>query len=970
MSSELSEHYQFFADQVAEFLPKNRIITDYTRRLAYGVDASFYRLIPQLILILASEAEVVRVIKAAAQAKLPVTFRAAGTSLSGQAQSDSILIMLNNNWRDHEIVDLGLKIKLAPGVIGADANKYLQPYGRKIGPDPASINTCKIAGIAANNASGMCCGVAQNSYQTLAAIRLVLHDGSVLDTGDETSILAFKKSHAPLLAQLNTLAMQTRHDEELHALIKHKYRLKNTTGYAINALIDFDDPIDILAHLMIGSEGTLGFISSITYNTVVEHKYRASSIVFFADMQTTCSAVSALADANVSAVELMDRRALASVSDMPGLPEFIKTLDNKVGALLIETRAANQQLLTEQIAALETLLSDFEQTNVINFTEVASEYSQLWAIRKGTFPAVGAVRETGTTVIIEDVAFPVEQLADAVAKLQALFEQYHYNEAIIFGHALDGNLHFVFTQDFSTQTEVDRYQAFMDDVCQLVAVDYQGSLKAEHGTGRNMAPFIELEWGKQGFALMQQIKALFDPSNLLNPGVIINDDPLAHIKQLKNLPAANEIVDKCIECGFCEPVCPSKGLSLTPRQRITTYREISRLISTDENPQLLKELEQDFDYLGIDTCAATGLCAERCPVGINTGDLVRALRHANNTKRQGLSKKLANNFANIERITRVSLAMAGFSQRLIGDKAMGVITTAVRNLSGKISKHKVPLWTKYLPSKANYQAKTRLSTNISSSTISNTNANTSNNTRSKGKVVYMPSCASRNMGQALAATEQRSLTEVTYALLEKAGFEVISPDFTGQCCGMPFNSKGMFDEANQKRNSLLAKLTELSENGQHPILIDTSPCKAMLLEHTNTHSPVTANLSLYEPVGFVTDVLAKHLTFTPINDTIMLHVTCSSRRMGLTDKMEQLARLCSNNVVIPEHIQCCGFAGDKGFTTPELNENALATLKEQVPKGCSVGYSNSRTCEIGLSHHAGIDYQSIMYLVDKTTRAK
>ena len=938
----LPEHYQLLAKQVAEFIPASRIITDYTRRLAYGVDASFYRLVPQLVLILDDETEVVRVIKAAAQAKLPVTFRAAGTSLSGQAQSDSILIMLTNSWRDHEILDLGLKIKLGPGVIGADANKYLLPYGRKIGPDPASINTCKVAGIAANNASGMCCGVAQNSYQTLDTIRLVLHDGSTLDTADEASVSAFKKSHVQLLERLHILAIKTRSDEKLSGLIKHKYRLKNTTGYAINSLIDFEDPIDILAHLMIGSEGTLGFISSITYNTVIEHKYRASSIVFFPDMRTTCSAVSALADANVSAVELMDRRSLASVSDMQGLPEFIKTLGKDVGALLIETRAANQQLLTEQIADLENLLSDFQQTNVIKFTDVASEYSQLWAIRKGTFPAVGAVRETGTTVIIEDVAFPVEQLADAVAKLQGLFEKYHYDEAIIFGHALDGNLHFVFTQDFSTQPEVDRYQSFMDDVCQLVAVDYQGSLKAEHGTGRNMAPFIELEWGKEGFSLMQQLKALFDPSFLLNPGVIINDDPLAHIKNLKNLPAAHDIVDKCIECGFCEPVCPSKGLSLTPRQRITTYREISRLTTSGDNPQLLKELEKDFNYLGIDTCAATGLCADRCPVGINTGDLIRDLRNVRHTKYQGVSKKLANNFASIEKMTRVSLAIAGFSQRLLGNTVMGGLTGTVR----KLSANNIPLWSKYLPNKARYQPK--VIPNFSSV---------------KPKVVYIPSCASRSMGQAVDATEQRSLTEVTYAVLAKAGFDIISPDFTGECCGMPFNSKGMFDEAEQKRSSLLTKLTELSENGQYPILIDTSPCKSMLLEDT----VATANLSIYEPVGFVADVLAEHLAFEQLNDTIMLHVTCSSRRMGLTDKMEQLAKLCSNNVVIPEHIQCCGFAGDKGFTTPELNENALATLKEQVPSGCSVGYSNSRTCEIGLSHHAGIDYQSILYLVDKAT---
>lgn len=942
----LSPQYHDFSEQLAQFLPQERIISNYAKRLAYGVDASFYRLVPQLVLILDDEKEVVRVLREAALFKLPVTFRAAGTSLSGQAQSESVLIMLTTNWRAHEIVDLGLKIKLGPGVIGADANKYLLPYGRKIGPDPASINTCKIAGIAANNASGMCCGIAQNSYHTLDSIRVVLHDGTVLDTGDKNNVAEFEKTHVSLLENLKILALKTRSDKDLHQLISHKYRLKNTTGYAINSLIDFEDPIDILAHLMIGSEGTLGFISSLTYNTVVEHKYRASSLVFFPDIQTTCHAVSALANANVSAVELMDRRALASVSDMDGLPDFIKTLDNNVGALLIETRAANAELLGKQVIELELLLADFEQTNVIKFTDVASEYSQLWAIRKGTFPAVGAVRENGTTVIIEDVAFPVNRLANAVADLQGLFDKYRYDEAIIFGHALEGNLHFVFTQNFGTQSEVDRYQAFMDDVCQLVAVDYQGSLKAEHGTGRNMAPFIELEWGAQGLALMQQIKHLFDPKNLLNPGVIINDDANAHIKDLKALPPADPIIDKCIECGFCEPVCPSNGLSFTPRQRITSYREIRRLTETNENPKLLAELEKEFNYSGIETCAATGLCAERCPVGINTGDLIRELRHSNNKSYQGVSKTLANNFTKVEKMTRVSLAVAGFSHRLIGSKVMGGLTGTIR----KLSFNKIPLWSKYLPQKAQYQPKV-----------------TDNNKSSiRPKVVYIPSCASRSMGQAITAADQRSLTQVTFSLIEKAGFDVISPDFTGECCGMPFNSKGMFSEANQKSNSLLNKLSELSEEGKYPILIDTSPCKSMLLENKEKVS----GLSIYEPVGFIEDVLVNYLDFSPVDEPIMLHVTCSSRTMGLSAKMQQLAKRCSTQVIIPENIQCCGFAGDKGFTTPELNENALAPLKAQIPQNCNSGYSNSRTCEIGLSHHSGIDYQSIIYLVDKATTEK
>lgn len=936
--------YQELSTKLSAFLPSERIVSDYPKRFAMGVDASFYRLVPKLVLILDTEEEVVRVMQEVANVGLAITFRAAGTSLSGQAQSDSILITLTNRWRSHEIEDLGLKIKLAPGVVGADANKYLLPYGRKIGPDPASINTCKIGGIAANNASGMCCGVAQNSYHTLSSIRVVLYDGAVLDTGDPASISAFRMSHALLLDNLKQLADEVCNNSTLHQLIKHKYRLKNTTGYAINALVDFADPIDMLAHLMIGSEGTLGFISSITYNTVKEEKYRASSMVFFPDIQTTCLAVKALAGAKVAAVELLDRRALASVNGMPGLPDFITHLDADVSALLIETRADNSYQLAQQIEQLQALLSSYEQSHCIAFTDDNERCAQLWAIRKGTFPAVGAVRENGTTVIIEDVAFPIEQLANGVAALQSLFKRYQYHDAIIFGHALDGNLHFVFTQDFSTQTEINRYKMFMESVCHLVAVEYQGSLKAEHGTGRNMAPFVELEWGPQGAQIMQKIKHLFDPKNLLNPGVIINDNPLAHIADLKALPAADKIIDKCIECGFCEPVCPSKDLSFTPRQRITVYRELRRLQRTNENNELRNQLERAFQYSGIDTCAATGLCANSCPVGINTGEFIRERRQQRNQRYQRSAEILAARFALIERALRFSLQLLASMQKRLGNRAMGRLSRVVRALSF----NRLPLWNPYTPQKAGYRHQ----------------ADTNSQSSTNKTVVYVPSCASRTMGQAIEAADQRSLTEVTLTLLEKAGFTVISPNFDGHCCGMPFHSKGMYVAAQQKQRSLLDQLATLSQFGTYPILIDSSPCKSMLLENDSSHLPI------YEPVAFVEDVLAPYLDFTQGSHPIMLHITCSSRRMGLADKMYDLARRCSNQVVVPEHIYCCGFAGDKGYTTPELNAAALSGLKAQVPEGCHAGYSNSKTCEIGLSHHAGIHYQSILYLVDKVTTAK
>ncbi|MCW8902757.1 FAD-binding oxidoreductase, partial [Sedimenticola sp.] len=562
----MSADYTALKRELGFFIGDDRLIDDPLRTLAYGTDASFYRLIPKLVVKVNDEAEVVRILAAAHRFNTPVTFRAAGTSLSGQAISDSVLLLLSGDyWRGYSISDDAAIIRLQPGVIGAWANSYLAPYQRKIGPDPASINAAKIGGIAANNASGMCCGTAQNSYHTLASLRLILADGTVLDTADPQSVTAFRDSHDALLKSLSVLAAETRNNPALAERIRHKYRLKNTTGYSLNALIDFADPIEILQHLMIGSEGTLGFISEIGYRTVVDHPCKSTALILFPTVEIACQAVALLKQAPVTAVELMDRAALRSVQDKSDMPAYLHALDDEVAALLVDVRAADPETLKLQVAEILAVLKNIKLVREAEFTFDSVAYQALWNIRKGLFPAVGAVRTTGTTVIIEDIAFPVPQLAAAVRGLHQLFEKYHYHEALIFGHALEGNLHFVFTQDFGTAAEVQRYQGLMDEVCALVVGEYGGSLKAEHGTGRNMAPFVEMEWGSDAYRLMWQLKRLFDPANLLNPGVILNEDAEIHLKNLKPLPPADPLIDKCIECGFCEPICPSRNLTLTPR---------------------------------------------------------------------------------------------------------------------------------------------------------------------------------------------------------------------------------------------------------------------------------------------------------------------------------------------------------------------------------------------------------------------
>lgn len=925
---------------IRQRIPENRVFNDPVSTLAFGTDASFYRLIPKVVVRVQDEAEIVDLLAIARRHKVPVTFRAAGTSLSGQAISDSILIVLGDQWNGHDIREEGRQIRLQPGVIGAQANAWLAPKGFKIGPDPASINACKIGGIVANNASGMCCGTAQNSYHTLAGMRLVLADGAVLDTEDPASVSAFRDSHGDLLAALKKLAINTRENPELAERIRHKYRLKNTTGLSLNALVDFTCPLDILTHLMVGSEGTLGFVSAVTYNTVPEYPDKATALLVFRDAESCCRAASALRSQPVAAVELLDRRSLRSVQDKPGLPDWIHDLSESACALLVETRASSSQVLDEQLTRIRACLAEFPLEQRVDFTRDAKVSDQLWAIRKGTFPAVGAVRPNGTTVIIEDVTFPIDQLSEGVTRLQSLFVKHGYDDAIIFGHALEGNLHFVFPQGFDDPAEVARYEAFMQDVAQLVAVEFGGSLKAEHGTGRNMAPFVELEWGHDAWQLMWQIKRLLDPENLLNPDVVLSEDPQIHLKNLKPLPEADPLVDKCIECGFCEPVCPSEGLTLSPRQRIVIWRDIqARRRAGDDTA----ELEKAYQYHGLDTCAATGLCAQRCPVGINTGDLVRKLR-SEKANGQSVANQLAKHFAGALKATRFVLASASMAERLLGAPLLTRLSGGVRKVSGG----RVAQWDPSLPQPVRFVS-----------------PNAPEPSDGRPRVVYLAACVSRTMGPARGDKAQEPLIEVTRRLLEKGGYQVVYPEaLDSLCCGQPFASKGYPDQAATKKDELISALLRASRNGVDPIYCDTSPCTLQIREAAEE-----AGLTLFDPVRFIRDHLYERLDFEPEQTPLAVHVTCSTQHLGESQGLIDIARRCSTQVVVPEGIHCCGFAGDKGFNVPELNAHSLKTLAEQTA-GCEEGISTSRTCEIGLSRHSGIDYHGLVYLVDRVTRPR
>ncbi len=938
----LTGKYKILFQQLTATIDPKRIFHDPLHTLAYGTDASFYRLIPKMVIKAKDEQEVSLILKECSKLEIAVTFRAAGTSLSGQAISDSVLVIAGNHWKKFNILDNGLKIRLQPGLTGERVNALLAPYGRKIGPDPASINAAMIGGIAANNASGMCCGTAENSYKTLDGMRIIFADGSLLDTSDPISREKFLQAHQQLIGEITDIAVSVKTNAALAERIARKFKMKNTTGYSLNALVDFSDPFDVIGHLMIGSEGTLGFIAEISYKTVVEHPFRASALMIFPDIEKACNAVSLLKSTPVAAVELMDRAGLRSVEYQAGMPVYLKLLSPTACAILVETRALNEADLDKQIAIILETIRMIPIAIPVVFTSIPSEYNLLWKIRKGLFPSVGAMRQTGTTVIIEDVAFPVPRLAEATLDLQALFVKWGYNEAVIFGHALEGNLHFVFTQDFGIQSEIDRYRQFMADVVELVVAKYDGSLKAEHGTGRNMAPFVELEWGEEAYKLMKRIKSIFDPHYLLNPGVILNADPDAHLKNLKPIPAANEKIDKCIECGFCEPTCVSAELTLTPRQRIVVYREMTGLAKSGHEPHILASLTKAFKYEGDETCATDGLCATSCPVKIDTGKLIKALRAEDNASGQKHAVWIADRMAGVTATVRTALSTVGFFHSLLGTPIMKGISGGLRTLSG----NRVPLWNPYMP--------------LGAKEIDVKKVGIPENER---KVVYFPSCINRAMGVSKEHRSEQQLSEKMVQLLNKGGYRVIYPENLNQlCCGMAFSSKGYTEAGTKKSAELEAALIKASQNGKYPVLCDMSPCLFTMKEN------MAPTLNLYEPVEFILDHLLPHLEITPINETITVFPVCSMKKMGLELKLVELAEKCAAKVVVPE-TNCCGFAGDRGFSFPELNQHGLRELRNQLPGDIKHGYSTSRTCEIGLSLHSGISHESIVYLVDQVSRS-
>ncbi|MGP3636223.1 FAD-binding and (Fe-S)-binding domain-containing protein [Streptomyces sp. 24-1644] len=939
--------------ELVALLGADRVLWKISDLVRYASDASPYRFLPEVVVVPEDIDDISAILSYAHGKGREVVFRAAGTSLNGQAQGEDILVDVRRHWTGIEVLDGGARARIGPGTTVMRANAALARHGRLLSPDPASAIACTVGGVVANNASGMTAGTTRNAYRTLASLTFVLPSGTVVDTADPAADELLAHAEPRLCEGLLALRAEIEADPGLTARVRAKYEIKNTNGYRLDAFLDGSTPVEILRGLMVGSEGTFGFISEVVFDTLPLDRRVSSALLFFPSLSAAAAAVPRFTEAGAIAVELMDGNTLRASVSVQGVPADWATLPKETTALLVEFRApdeagqeAYERAADEVVAGLELVAPALSITN--EFTRDAATVSGYWKARKAFVTAVGGSRPAGTTLITEDFAVPPARLAEACRALLELQAEHGFDAAVA-GHAAHGNLHFLLAFDAAKSSDVDRYAAFMDAFCRLVVDRFDGSLKAEHATGRNIAPFLELEWGPKATELMWRTKQVIDPDGVLAPRIVLDRDPKAHLRGLKTIPKVEAVADPCIECGFCEPTCPSEDLTTTPRQRIVLRREMMR--QSDGAPVEAGLLDA-YGYDAVDTCAGDSTCKLACPVGIDTGAMMQGFRRRRHSPREErIAALTAKNFKAVEAGARLAVAAADRIRDRAGDRLLESVTGLARKA---VRPDLVPEWLPEIPGAAARKLP--------------------RTSRPGAHAVYYPACVNRIFGGP-GPRREPSLAEAVVAVSARAGKPVWIPDdVAGTCCATIWHSKG-YDEGNTvMANRMVEAAWGWTAGGRLPLVVDASSCTLGIAHEvvpylTEDNQELHRELTVVDSLVWAADELLPELTVVRRTGSAVLHPTCSMEHLGDVGHLRRVAEACADEVVVPDDAGCCAFAGDRGMLHKELTASATAKEAAEVNRRAyDVYLSANRMCEIGMDRATGHRYRSVLMELERATR--
>ena len=931
-------------------LGKENVLHKAIDLVRYASDASPYRLVPQVIVQPRTTDDIVKLFRYCRESGHHATFRAAGTSLNGQSQSDDILIDVRNHWYGAHVEKNGGSVRARPGMILGHINSLLEKNGRRLGPDPASSHACTIGGVIANNAGGMRCTVEKDAYHTVSALTFIMPSGAVIDTSKANAESDFARAEPQLAEGLLELRKELLADQALTDRIRRKYAIRNTHGLRLCALLDGATPLEIFRRLLVGSEGTLAFIAEAVLETIPAPHVTSVAWIPVPTIDEAIALVPDLVSLGASAVELMVAPALTAASQgFADTPAYWKTLDPEAAALLVEIGAEDTDSLGVKQQQVLKLVSSARLIKPVEFTSVREAVELAWHVREGLLGLVGKNRPEGSTLITEDVCFPPGRLAQGAHDVQELLAKHDFIPGVA-GHAAHGNLHFTLVANLDSADGLSRYSAFMTELVDLVVRKHDGSLKAEHGTGMNMAPFVESEWGEKATAMMWRIKQLADPHGILAPNVILTRNSSLHLENLKSFPRIEGVTgsSQCIECGFCEPVCPSRNVTMTPRQRIALRREMTRQKS---DSAMLAQLQREYQYNGIETCAGDGMCSIPCPIGINTGSLIKQFRALENSPAaEAVALQLAKHWKAVEPLARLSLWGAYAFSSLFGVKPLTALTTVARSV---VSPDLMPAVPGPMPRAASELPKTD---------------------RKGAAAVYFCACINRMFGRDPAGPAVPSLAEAFVSLSKRAGKPLWIPrDVAGLCCSTPWKSKGYRRGHKHMAQTVADAMWRWSEGGVLPIVVDAASCTLGFKEDIATQlegerKKQYESLKIIDSIAWCHDLLP-NLTIPHKLRRAAVHPTCSITQLGLAGALKEIARCLADDVEVPIGTTCCGTAGDRGLLHPELVVSATREVRlVLIDRPFDAYLSANRTCEMGLRHATARPYESFIFLLEELSR--
>ncbi|MGO4957675.1 FAD-binding and (Fe-S)-binding domain-containing protein [Luteococcus sp. Sow4_B9] len=917
-----------------------------TDLVRYASDASPYRRTPRAVVAPRTAEQVAAVLRHCADRGLNATFRAGGTSLSGQSQCDGVLIDVRQHWSGMQVENDGEQLRVRPGTVLEHANTVLARHGRRLGPDPASARAACIGGVVANNAAGMRCRLERSAYATLREVTFVTASGTLVNTQEPGAEERFRTAEPALAAGLMAIREEILAEPELVQLLRRKYSIRNTTGYTMRAFLDGTTPLEIFKRLLVGSEGTLAFIAEVVLDTLPLPAVSGICWVHLPDTATAVDFVAQVRELGPEAVEMMMSTSLVTAAArMPEAPQAWADLPPNAVSLLVEFGAADSEELDRLEAATRKLAAAHGPLLPVQMETSAAFQRMSWKIRSGLSTDLALNKPAGAVNVNEDVGFPIENLGPAVLDLAALLRQHGFSDQVV-GHAAYGNMHFTLAAHLDTDEGRERYAAFMEDFVHLVVDVYGGSLKAEHGTGINMAPFVEREWGPRITEMMWRLRRLADPRQVLGKDVLLSQTEQVHLLSFKHDPVAHPLLDGCVECGFCEPVCPSRNVTTTPRQRIALWREMAR---QEERSPLVTTLLEEYQYEAIDTCAVDSSCAEACPYGIDTGAVMKQLRaQQKSASAQRIATAVGEHWSPAQRVARAAVVVADGVQQRVGTAPLQALTGVARRA---VSKDLLPTVPGPMPRAARALPVTA---------------------PDQAAAVYFPACVNRIFGRDPGVDEPLGLADALVEVSARAGRPVWIPgDVQGECCGTPWGSKGFTKGRDRRQQALAEALLRWSDEGRLPVVVDATSCTHAVVQEIPRHltgelAERFARVRVLDATVWASELLPDLQVQSTVGQ-ITVHPGCSAAHLGITDDLARLAGALAERVHIPMASACCGTAGDRGLLHPELVESA--TRQERQDLGDSEVYASAnRTCEMGLRQATGKPFESLVITLERLTR--